>query len=454
MPVANSWIRRSAIYWVLVGFLCITFLTGGSARSDAVSLILLRPLAVIACAIALWRMPRAVVYRYRMLLGFAAATVFLVALHLIPLPPAVWTALPGRSLVAEMDRLTGIGEIWRPISLTPNHSWNALFALIVPIAALLLAIRLDEKDRAALVPALIVITLISVLFGALQAVGPSNGPLYLYRITNFGSPVGLFANRNHFAVFTACVFPMLAFWASQARNEEAGRVRVFAAAIVALLVIPVIVLAGSRAGLGACVLGLGFAVFVYRRPIAARAARSWRFNLITLGAFTAMAIALAFLFLSRSPLIDQIVQNKAAEDRRLPGWEVVTDLIWQYWPAGSGIGSFVEVYKVAEPDALLQPSYFNHAHNDLLELLLTGGLPALLLAIAALVVAVPRILRLWRQPSEQPIELGRLATLMLLILLLASIADYPLRVPSLACFAVILLVWIEGGAMKRAPRDD
>ncbi|MBX4390160.1 hypothetical protein K4H03_29200, partial [Mycobacterium tuberculosis] len=63
MPVANSWIRRSAIYWVLVGILCITFLTGGSARSDAVSLILLRPLAVIACAIALWRMPRAVVYR-------------------------------------------------------------------------------------------------------------------------------------------------------------------------------------------------------------------------------------------------------------------------------------------------------------------------------------------------------------------------------------------------------
>src|SRR3546814_18783044 len=50
--------------------------------------------------------------------------------------------------------------------------------------------------------------------GLAQVIGPRDGPLYLYEITNNGSAVGLFANRNHQAALLACLFPMLAVYAS------------------------------------------------------------------------------------------------------------------------------------------------------------------------------------------------------------------------------------------------
>ena len=43
-------------------------------------------------------------------------------------------------------------------------------------------------------------------------------------------------------------------------------------------------------------------------------------------------------------------------------------------PAGSGFGTFVPVYEMHAPRTMLRSYYVNHAHNDWLELWLTGGL--------------------------------------------------------------------------------
>ena len=49
------------------------------------------------------------------LLGALAA---LMAIQLIPLPPGIWTALPGRERYLEAAAAIGIPQPWRPISLT------------------------------------------------------------------------------------------------------------------------------------------------------------------------------------------------------------------------------------------------------------------------------------------------------------------------------------------------
>ena len=45
--------------------------------------------------------------------------------------------------------------------------------------------------------------------------------------------------------------------------------------------------------------------------------------------------------------------------------------------------------------------------------------------------------------------LGRAASAVLILMVLASITDYPLRVPSLACFAVLAAVWLSQAAGPR-----
>ena len=61
-------------------------------------------------------------------------------------------------------------------------------------------------------------------------------------------------------------------------------------------------------------------------------------------------------------------QNSAALSEKVRALPTIERLIAAYAPWGSGLGTFEQVFKLHEPDALLSPSYLNHAHNDWLEL--------------------------------------------------------------------------------------
>src|SRR5690606_10191399 len=99
-------------------------------------------------------------------------------------------------------------------------TWNAFWASLAPAAVLVLGVGLDRNDLDRLVPALIALIFLSFLVGLLQIVGDPHGPLYFYRYTHYGTPVGLLANRNHQAVLLACALPMLAVWTT--RGNGAG----------------------------------------------------------------------------------------------------------------------------------------------------------------------------------------------------------------------------------------
>jgi hypothetical protein len=115
-------------------------------------------------------------------------------------------------------------------------------------------------------------------------------------------------------------------------------------------------------------------------------------------------------------------------------WEAA----WTFMPFGSGLGSFVPVYQMFErpADALLD-RFANRAHNDLLEVWLEAGIVGLLLIGLFLGWLVVTIWRVWRptQPSNLlPIDLllMRAASMVLVLLLLHSLVDYPLRTTALS----------------------
>ena len=119
---------------------------------------------------------------------------------------------------------------------------------------------------------------------------------------------------------------------------------------------------------------------------------------------------------------------------------------WKYFPFGSGFGSFVRVFQIDEPDSVLLPTYVNHAHNDWLELFMTGGVPALLLVGLGVLAYCWRSFRVWIVPrgNADSLRFARLGSVVLLLYGLGSVGDYPLRVPSLMSVAMIAAVWLAG----------
>ena len=445
----------SAPFWILAGFLTLVFLTGGASRVDAQSLLLLRPLSVIAVALALLTLKREhLAGRKWLLVGFGS--IFLLCiLHLIPLPPTLWQSLPGRGPMVEIERLAGLSEVWRPLTLTPMNGWHALVSLTTPLAVLMFGVQLNRDDLHRLLPLLIALGALNGFWGVLQIIGDPEGALYLYRPTNNGLAVGLFANRNHSAVLLVCLFPMLAVYAStSAGTVDQQRIRQFVAIAAGIILVPLILVTGSRSGMLLSVLALAGAGLLYRAPVGGRTVRRGETG-VRLGAGHVVAAAavvsliLLTIFFSRAAAWDRLFGRSAGEDARSDYWQIGIEMIWKYFPFGSGMGSFVEVYQLDEPLSYLHSTYVNHMHNDWLEIPLTGGLFAVLIVLAAIIFFLFRAVKLWQRKDKdrRAVKLARLASVLIAVIALASATDYPLRTPIMMAVFSVFCLWLTSPAL-------
>jgi O-antigen ligase len=205
---------------------------------------------------------------------------------------------------------------------------------------------------------------------------------------------------------------------------------------------------GSRAGLLLLALGMGLAI-----AIIAKAARGKRLapgvrpSPLVIVAAAGILLAGAAMAIFRVGSVARLLSRDVGQDLRVSLFDTMASMAARYFPVGGGFGSFTDLFKIHEPLASLSYFYVNHAHNDLLELVIEGGLPAIILALAALAWAGAASLRIWRRTmSEQNREvhlLGLVASAMLLLLLIASLSDYPLRTPALAAIAALCAVLVS-----------
>ncbi len=426
-------LRLGLLTILLIG----AFLMGGSARSDVASLLFLRPLtaaifvgAVMIALPAAWR-------RAPLAMAVAMAVLLLCLLHLLPLPPAIWSEFPGRQIAVDVYRGADMPLPWHPLTLTPRNTWNAAFSLLAPLSALILVLSLTPAHVQRILSILVGLAMLSASMGMLQSLGAEG--LYWYEITNHGSAVGLFANRNHAALLLACTLPLLGLYThTWERGEALARTKAWAAALAALVLIVMILLSGSRAGLAWAALAVPMTLWVHnssgeRSRLAA--ALPW------IASVTIIGIAIAFVLGDRVPAVLRLDGTGGPSELRLSAAPAIWRAVSDYWPLGSGIGSFTEIYGIYEPQDLLGPAYLNHAHNDVLELLLTGGLPAVLIAVAGIItliraIATPQPHRPDCSETDAP-RWGRAGLSVIVLLTLGSILDYPLRTPILAVFLAV-----------------
>jgi O-antigen ligase len=436
----------------LVGFLVLAFLTGGTSRSDAASLLVLLPVAVLFCGLALWRLRWANLTRHAVVVAVFAATVALTIVHLVPLPPAIWQALPGRGIVVEHDRLLGFGSIWRPLSLSPGGTAAVLFGLTVPAATLLLAIQLGRRRLDQLVLVMAGLGCASGIWAIFQFAGGLDSILYTYRVSKPDVATGAFANRNHQAVFLATVFPLLGVIAGASRDvatgggRGAGRDvggqagRRWGALVAGVFLLPLIMTGGSRIGLVTAAVGVlaGIWLFATSAGRGQSGEPATRRIALLVAAVAVSGIVAVALLTTRSASVDRLLDGSNTQELRFKVWPLIWDGVGRYQPTGSGIGSFVPVFQAAEPDAILRPTFLNHAHNEVLEIALTTGVPGLLLLAASLGATLVWAIRAFGSGGTPTARAG---AIIIILLVLGSLTDYPLRTPFLSCVIVIASLW-------------
>ncbi|MEG3174284.1 O-antigen ligase family protein [Sphingomonas sp. ZB1N12] len=422
-------------------------------------MLIVRPLAVLYITVIL-ALPRirywqGLVWPMALLGAFGAV----IAIQLIPLPPSAWSVLPGHARFTEAALALGRPQPWRPISVSPDMTLNALLALLIPLAVLVGAAGIEPRQRTRLIPVLLIAMIVSALFGIAQMAGSASSPLYLYRYTNRDLPVGLFANRNHQAVFLAMAFPLLRAWTVLPSKIFADpRLRGWLAGACALLILPVVLASGSRSGLvltlvAVCATSviapwdLGSILSpVDKRSKHADAQRTIRRRrlLVAVVITTVVLVTASVVFFGRALSITRIGQLDQAEaDLRIRFLPIVWSITRDFFPFGTGFGTFDPMFRLYEPFWALKPTFFNRAHNDFLELLMTGGLPALLVLIILIGFIVSRLRDVvgagWRHRSTVTTKVG-IALVMLAFA--ASLTDYPLRTPGMSMVFALAMVWL------------
>jgi O-antigen ligase len=415
-------------------FMLAAFFAGGSSWSDEPHLTLLRPLAFVVAAIGLWSLRLQHIRQFWavwLIFGLAA---LLTASHLVPLPYDWWSNLPGRQVIVDIDKAVGLGKISRPLSMSPEMTMNALLSLSVPLAVLVLASQFDGLRQRRALGVVLLLSFTSAAVGLLQATGAD---IVLYSRQASQDVAGLFVNRNHQAALLALIFPLAAVAISAGVGVGLPRkIEAFAGASMCLVVVPLVLVTGSRTGLFVAGVSLVLVLAFGLLPLKRVAIRPWvRYS----AAFASVgALVWATVWASRDVAFMRLEDQ--TEDLRWPVWQSIVDMLPHYLPWGTGVGSYVEAYRVLEPDNLLRPTFSNHAHNEALEILFTAGLPGAAIALLALMFLAAAV---WRgvRASDDAALFKRLGSVGIILLAIASISDYPVRTPILSAVFVLAAIW-------------
>jgi O-antigen ligase len=369
----------------------------------------------------------------RQAIGIGLLLLALFAAQLVPLPPALWSHLPGRGSVAEGFRMLGLPLPWLPLSLEPYKTIGSALWLL-PAAAVLAGIVVLGAYRSSwLAWVLAAVSIVSVAIGALQLVGGEHASAYFYQITNIGAMTGFFANANHLATLLLATVPFLAALYLNALNK--GRSLKKSSGLLVVLAgtgaVIVVGLAGATsiagAGLALPVAAASVLLILSRK----RRVPGWSAALLAL--LLAGSVAAAFAAPFNNNLTGE--RSHTSEDSRRTSFALTARAAGEYLPFGSGVGTFQQVYRQHEDPASVGRFFMNHAHGDYLELALETGIPGILVVLVFLLWWLRRTFVLWTREDGDPF--ARAATIAIGAMLAHSVVDYPLRTAAMsAVFAM------------------
>lgn len=383
-----------------------------------------------------------------------AALFVLPVLQLLPLPAAIAALFPAHAALNADLATAGVDAQLHGWTLVPLETERVLLSLIVPAGLFMATAMLRRKEQRWLLVGAVGFAALSAVFGFWQVLEGPDSDLYFYEVTNRGSAVAFFANRNHLAALLACLLPVGAGLLIDRLQHHRGHLRdswawAYAGA-VALLALGVTA-TQSRAGfvmLMLSVLACAGVMLTARRRGPWASARPW---LQSTGLVAVILIVQYTLY----GLLTRLDQDPLDDARWIVGERTIAAAD-RYDGLGSGLGTFTQAYYQLGDVTVDMERYVNHAHNDYLELWLEGGVPAMLLVAAALLFLGAKLVESVRFAYERNghssdgcgrghsdddlrypgLTLG--AAFAMALLALHSAVDYPLRTLAIASLAAVM----------------
>lgn len=377
-----------------------------------------------------------------------AIFVALPIIQLIPLPPILWHALPGRESEIAALNLIGQAGSWRPISTSPYRTLASALSLIPPITLLFFVSRASLQERARLLGVVAALGICAALVGVLQvASGAAHWFLpYPQQISGFAT--GFQANRNAGADVLLIALVALFGYVAIRRDLIATGLGKLIVGALGMLLILTIALTGSRTG-----------TILILLPLAAGGVMLFpKLGWPRLAMGTAVVVAvlgIAGTSFGNAQLGRTWSRFAHLSEARPELWKDTAYAVGQNWPIGSGLGTFEPTMTAVERLEVVDAAYPNRAHNDYLEFALEAGAAGVLVLITTACFLAVRTWRVLRHTGSSRNRFQAIAaTAVLAVLGLHSIVDYPMRSMAVAGLAAVGIGFLSRVAISRGEVRD
>ena len=429
--------------WPFVAFLFLALFVGGGGIRHG-----LTNLTVQAGALALllfWpgRIAHFLAHAPKALIVLLALTLLLPLMHLVPLPPEIWQALPGREMAVESRSLLGAESDWFPLTLDRGRTVLALFSLAGPLAVVATFRFGKTKTAHAALAVLVAMAFLQLVFGVVQLAAGGDA-LTLYETNREGRFYGFFVGHIASGLFMVIGLCALIGLYELSRKTLLRTALYFA--FGSLLVVGVI-LTNSRSAVALLLLPGAWACVI---AIRASAALSPRTRWLSLGTVALVLAGAAVLLALNDRLGETWDRFQDLEDSRPDIWEDTLVGVERYWPMGSGMGTFDEVFQVEESLEALVAKKAARAHNEYLEILLEAGIFGITLVGAWLLYLAYATFRGLRT-VQAPVTLA--AALAGACIGLQALIYFPLRNMAELCVAGLLVALLTAPLTTKRDRD-
>jgi O-antigen ligase len=402
-------------------------------------------------------------WRTVLLVTLICSPLWLGLMYLVPIPLDLWLSISGREFYFQMlqtMQLVVPGSF--SLSLTPAATWASVLAGVPIVAMFVVAQRLPMTAIKSLLLVLLAVATLQVLLSVLQLVY-GLGSIFYFDVTGTGSIVGSFANRNHLADLLTMSLPVCMYVFFDQTKKKSTRKSASLIEPRKQVILPFLLFLGlsfllvllmtlSRGGIISGFIALGASIWIYLAALGSKASGRQRLAYLGLsGVFIALA-TLAFSLdgiqarLGERFLIDAEVRNAIAR--------ATVSAASQFWPWGSGLGSFEAVFPRFQP--AISIGYVEYAHNDYVQFVMELGVAGVvLMAIFAILLShqVLTFFRIYRTEHRLPnnVAMQSFCGVGLLAFLLHSWVDFNMHIPALAIIAAFLTgVFLRNPELNRS----
>ncbi len=383
------------------------------------------------------------------------------AFTLLPLPLSMRSLLSPQNVT--LYQSAGV-EQWAPLSVYPHAGflyWLKSVGYVLVFALVLLLV--NNKQRLVILAYTLVFSgLFQAIYGSLMTLSNVEYGFFVKKEAYVGFATGTFVNRNHLAGYLEMTLAMgigllMATWSSSDRIRT-WRQRLkslvtllLSQKLVLRLVLAMMVIAlvltrsrmGNTAFFSSLLMAGAISLLAFRaqstsvRQMFKR--RETRSTVILLASLMVIYLFIVGAWFGVEKVVARIEQSSVSHDADRVEVSLNSIKLWQDFPlVGSGGGSFHAVYPRYRPGSI--GAYYDHAHEDYLEIAAdTGAIGLGLLSMAVLMSLLAAITALYRRRDPLMRGMAFASVMGIIALLIHSSVDFNLQIPAnSATFMVVL----------------